>query len=372
MLLMFSQLATSRAQALVAIVLTSSLTWCAAAQSPQFLPAQPVGAVQQPSINEASGLAASRAHPGVLWVHNDSGDTARVFAMNVQGTHLGTYALVGASATDWEDIAIGPGPVDGRWYLYLGDTGDNSAVRPTVRVYRVPEPDVSPSQLPVNVDLSGVETFTLQYPDGPRDAETLMVDPTTGDWYVVSKRESLSRLYRVPYPQSTGETIVMEYRGQLPWGGATAGDISPSGGEILVRAYTHASLWRRPAGTPLWDAFQQVGYSVPLATEPQGEAIGYGGDGRGYYTTSEGAHQPVYYYQRVPADGDLDSDGDVDIDDYVILAGCLTGPEVPAADPCALADVTGDGVVDLVDLTVFQAAFTGGPSRGDRSLGLSD
>jgi hypothetical protein len=344
---------------LTLVLLTVSLTPPTVAQDPQFLPAQQVGTVQHAAIDEASGLAASRANPGVLWVHNDSGDAARAFAMNTEGTHLGIYNLTGTSATDWEDMAIGPGPDTGQSYLYLGDIGDNSAVRPTIRIYRVPEPAVSPTQPPVDVDLDDVTTLTLQYPDGSRDAETLMVDPTTADLYIVSKRETRSRLYRAPYPHSTTQTIIMEYRGQLPWGGATAGDISPNGAEILVRGYFSASLWRRPPDTPLWEAFTHSGYRVPLTVEPQGEAIAFHGSGHGYYTVSEGSSQPIYYYERAPDPGDLDRDGDIDIDDFTILADCLDGPDVPPASACDRADLTADADVDLADCAEFQRLFPG-------------
>ena len=53
--------------------------------------------------------------------------------------------------------------------------------------------------------------------------------------------------------------------------------------------------------------------------------------GHGYYTVSEGSHQPIYYYERVPGAGDLDHDGDVDVDDFGILArpnGCLGAGEL--------------------------------------------
>lgn len=39
------------------------------------------GVVECNDIKEASGIVASRVNPGVLWVHNDSGDKARTFAM---------------------------------------------------------------------------------------------------------------------------------------------------------------------------------------------------------------------------------------------------------------------------------------------------
>jgi len=97
-----------------------------------------------------------------------------------------------------------------------------------------------------------------------------------------------------------GATVTLQYKTSLPWGWATAGDISPDGYEILIRGYSNASLWSRPAGTNLWDAFAYAGVSVPLVSEPQGEAIGFDAAGWGYYTTSEGSYQPLYYYNRVP------------------------------------------------------------------------
>ena len=273
----------------------------ARAAEPVFLPGVQVGTLGSAAINEASGLGASRVNTDVLWVHNDSGDSARVFAINTAGTLLGIYNISGAGAVDWEDMSLGPGPTGGQQYLYLGDIGDNSATRGTIKVYRVAEPSVSSSQSFVNIDLSGAESFTLVYPDGSRDAETLMVDPVNGDLYIVSKRENNSRLYRaVASSLVNGATITLDYKTQLPWGWATGGDISPDGNEILIRGSGNASLWTRPPGTNVWDAFAQSPVSVPLRTEPQGEAIGFDGDGWGYFTVSEQTYQPIYYFDRVP------------------------------------------------------------------------
>ena len=273
----------------------------ARAAEPVFLPGLQVGTLGSPAINEASGLGASRVNTDVLWVHNDSGDSARVFAINTAGALLGTYNITGAGAVDWEDMALGPGPTAGQQYLYLGDIGDNNAARGTIRVYRVAEPSVSSSQSPVNVNLGGTESFTLVYPDGSRDAETLMVDPVNGDLYIVSKRENNSRLYRaVASSLVNGATITLDYKTQLPWGWATGGDISPDGDEILIRGSANASLWSRTPGTNIWDAFAENPVSVPLRWEPQGEAIAFDRDGWGYFTLSESTYQPIYYFDRVP------------------------------------------------------------------------
>jgi hypothetical protein len=277
----------------------------AQAAEPVFLPGVQVGALGSVAIDEASGMGASSVNSDVLWVHNDSGDSARVFAINTAGTLLGIYNISGAGAVDWEDMSMGPGPTPGQQYLYLGDIGDNDATRgtsrPPIQVYRVAEPSVSSSQSPVNINLGGAESFTLVYPDGARDAETLMIDPVNGDLYVVSKREDNSRLYRAAASSLVnGSTITMEYKTQLPWGWTTGGDISADGDEILIRGYSNASLWPRTPGTNVWDAFSQSPVSVSLRAELQGEAIGFDGDGWGYFTVSEGTGQPIYYFDRVP------------------------------------------------------------------------
>ena len=138
------------------------------------------GVVANPAIAEASGIAASRKHPGVFWVHNDSGDKPRIFALDGKGATLATYRLSGADANDWEDIAVGPGPKSGETYVYVGDIGDNGTSRKSVQVYRVAEP----AAIQGDGKLTGVDKLKLQYPDEPHNAETLMVDPRQGDLYL--------------------------------------------------------------------------------------------------------------------------------------------------------------------------------------------
>jgi hypothetical protein len=306
--------------ALVAIVTLSC--YARADAAPMFAAGVQVGTIQNSSIQEASGIAASRRNTNVLWAHNDSGDTARVFAMTAAGTNLGTYSLSGASAIDWEDIAIGPGPTAGSQYLYLGDIGDNNAVRASISVYRVAEPAVSATQSPVTTSLTGVERLRFTYPDGPRDAESLFADPLTRDIYILTKRENPHRLYRAAYPQATSGTTVLEFVEDYAdpnW--LTAADISPDGDEIITRAVgsTSGRLFLRPPGTTIAAALNSTPITIPLRSEPQGEAIGFDPSGWGYYTISEGASQPIYYFNRVAEPGDFNKDGVVDAADYVAL-----------------------------------------------------
>jgi hypothetical protein len=330
-------------------VLFPAVVTVAAEQCPQFLSGQQVGAVESGQINEASGIVASRKNVDVFWINNDSGDSARVFAMNSEGIHLGIYNLGGCDATDYEDIAIGPGPEPNKDYLYIGDIGDNDSSRAYIKVYRVSEPVVDVNQSPVNTTLTGVDTIKLQYPDGARDAETLMVEPITKDIYIISKRETPSKLYRAAYPQSTTTTTIMEYKCQLPWGGAVGGDISPAGNIIIVKCSSNASVWYRPADTNLWEAFDGQECDVPLILEPQGEAICFDADGCGYYTVSEKLNQPIYYFERseqCPLTGDINSDGVVEFNDFDVLANYWFME-------AETTDLNDDGIVDFYDLDIL-------------------
>ena len=272
------------------------MLWAAAGDCPKFLAGHKVGTVKSSLIGGASGLAASRKNPGVLWIHNDYGPGC-VYAMTPEGKHLGVYNLAGAKNLNWEDIAIGPGPQANVDYIYAGDIGDNNAKRKDITIYRIIEPNVDASQTPVNVTITDVEAIVLVYPDGPRDAETLIVDPLTKDIYIVSK-EQTSKVYRAAYPQSTTSKTTLEEVAKLHWGMATAGDISPDGREIIVRGYFGASLWVRPKEGPMWKAFEGSECPIPIIVEQQGEAICFDANGAGYYTTSEHRHQPIYYFAR--------------------------------------------------------------------------
>jgi len=270
---------------------------CAAlTPSEAFGPGRAVGIVCSDLINEASGIVASRRNPGVLWVHNDSGDPARLFAINTKGDFLGTCTIAGAAARDWEDIAVGPGPDPNEPYLYIGDIGNNLGRYPDVTVYRVREPQVGAAAPFGTMSAGPADAIKLTYPDSPRDAETLLVDPLTRDLYVVSKRELFSKVYRAAYPQSTTKPNKMERVAVLPWGAAVAGDVSSDGRRVIVRGMFNASIWTRPAGEPLWRAFTGKQTGLHLMPERQGEGICFDRQNRGYFTIGEMHHPALHYF----------------------------------------------------------------------------
>lgn len=271
------------------------------------------GTIASTALAETSGIAASRRVSGVWWVHNDSGDTARVFAVGTDGRDLGEFGLAGAAAVDWEDIAAGPGPSAGVSYLYLADIGDNAASRASVQVYRVPEPLVDPTVAPGPPQtLDGVAKLNLTYPNGPHDAEALIVDPPTGQLFVVSKDlvGGVAQVFRAPANLGADTTTMLTQVATVSlgaWQGVTGADVTPAGDVVALRTYLSVFLFPRAAGQSLGQAFTQsscAGAAPPFgsatsASEPQGEAIGFTPDGRGYVTVSEGIH-PTLHQFRAP------------------------------------------------------------------------
>ncbi len=267
-----------------------------------------VATVESPEITEASGLAASRREPGDWWIHNDSGDSARVFVLGSDGQVRSTVRLAGATARDWEDIDVGP-PTSphGGATVYVADIGDNAMVkqdtanaRSSVQVYRFQEPELTGAHLTVRPD-----QLTFTYPDGPHDAETLLVDPRDGSLYVVTKEWGLrgsSGVYRAPAGLPAGSTTVLEHVGDVPLDAGTlvtGGDISPDGSVIALRSYADVRLYRRDPGTSVADALGGTPCHGPGPVERQGEALGFSVDGGSYLTVSEG-DRPVLHRTAPP------------------------------------------------------------------------
>ncbi|WP_192350818.1 hypothetical protein [Algoriphagus sp. Y33] len=232
-------------------------------------------------LDEISGLACSRVNPGIIYVHNDSGGEAVVYLLDSLGNTIGEMELADTPNRDWEDIAIGPG-ANGESYIYVGEIGDNNGVHQEVVIYRVPEPENG------NTTSQAIpEKIILTYPGGARDAESLMVDPITGDIFILSKRDSLNTLYRLPADRFEDGEAELEELIKLPFTSATAADISADGSQILVKNYLSIYYWERNVGETIAQAMGRVPIELPYSPEPQGEAIGFRTDGKAYYTLSE-------------------------------------------------------------------------------------
>lgn len=260
-----------------------------------------LGSISNLALDEASGLAASRRNLGVLWSHNDGSQGRTIYAMTLAGAHLAVFNL-GQSVDDVEDIAVGPGPVPDVSYLYVGDIGGNladGAQRASITIFRVAEPnvDVSWASSPQTQTFSGVDRFILNYPEGLHDAETLMVDPITGDVVIATKASGTTRVYKANLNALTpGGEATMKLVAAIGFDVASGGDISPDGSQIAIRNEFRAVLWTRCAGQSLGDALDPEPVTLPLLAEANGESLTFLADRSGYVTTSEGAGAAINFF----------------------------------------------------------------------------
>lgn len=273
-----------------------------------YLPPRVVGTIKSPDIQESSGVAASRCQNDVLWTHNDSGDDAYIYAVNTAGDLLGVWKVVNAENNDWEDIAAYKDP-SGKCFLYIGDIGDNKGKRPEHAVYRVKEPIVTPDargssrKNPLASD--NAEIVRFKYPDRSQDAETLMVNPATGDIYVVTKHEAgPAGVYSLRHPAFDGSMLNLEKVADIsvpaiPNGFVNGGDIAPDGRHVVISDYTQAYEWALPDGDNQFDdIWKQQPEIVDLGKRKHGESISYSVDGRSLFATSEGKNSPVIEVKR--------------------------------------------------------------------------
>ena len=248
-----------------------------------------------PPIRESSGLVASRLNPGLFWTHNDSGGDAVLYALWPEAGRVSEVRLGGAEARDWEDMDEGPCPDGGTGRcLYVGDIGDNLGLRSSVTVLVVREPEMGSRREETRT--VGWEAVALRYPEGPRDAEALIVSDSGVVRIVTKGREGEHGIYRAPassFLEPQGEPLRLTYEGRLPlapfpWLGrvVTAGADIPGG--IAVRTYTEVYFFRFAGGA--WEAVAPP--CVVAQLPPTGEGLDVGSDGLVYISSEATRSEP--------------------------------------------------------------------------------
>lgn len=255
-------------------------------------------------LDEISGIVNGRKNTSLVYVHEDSGNSASVYAYDKYGVFKGLFSLVGVNNKDWEDIAIGPGPIEGETYIYVADFGDNAAVRASVIIYRFPEPQLNENDFTSEFqkNITNFDIIEYQYPDGSRDAEALMLDTETKDLIIVTKREPFVHVYALPFPQKTDAVNKAIFYGNLPLKRIVAGDISPDNTQLLLKDYGAIYLWNIEENGPIRTMFNTIPEKVEYSPEVQGEALGWEHDGNGYFTISEtdgGRAKPILYNYKI-------------------------------------------------------------------------
>lgn len=254
-------------------------------------------------LKEVSGMVKSLRFPGEFWVHNDSGDDPIIYRVNDSLQIIQEVVLEGAEHFDWEDISISV--YQDEPFLFIGDIGDNMAVRDSVSIYLIKEPlsDVTSVEINRKID--------LKYEDGARDAELLLFDPSTNELVIVTKRDIPSRIYSYDITNEEDKgNLIFEGELNLPEGSSleskdlfriTAGDSSPKG-ELILKNYDGVYYYSPQVMLSIKDRLvTDSPVELKYKRELQGEAIAI--DQNGFWVTSECADdgkqhipQPLYFY----------------------------------------------------------------------------
>lgn len=228
-------------------------------------------------LREVSGCAVSRRTANTVWLHNDSGDAARLFGLNTTTKVVRAVSVAGADAVDWEDIATLP-----NGDLLIADIGDNAKQRDGVVLYQAPEPARSSKSV-------AAAARPLRYVDGPHNAEALVVDPSDGTPYVITKEKSgIASVY-----VATGDSL--KFVGTITIDGEslffpnviTGADALPDGAGIVLRTYQFGYVLPRSAGKPFVSAFSATPRKFALPFMLQAEAICALRDSKSVFTTTE-------------------------------------------------------------------------------------
>ena len=270
------------------------------------------GKVKHEAINEASGLIATE---NWIWIHNDSGDSATLYAIDCEGNKRATSKIEGAFARDWEDMT--DFSENGKDYFLIGDIGDNKERSPEVTFYVIEKPSSdTPSSL--------LYTFTATYENiGSKDAEAIIVDPNTNELMLITKGRDgifhfLTGAFPLPSEYSTSpiiddpkfnaRKIVLSEIHQEPFATPplnrqeqsrliTSATLHPNGNQLIIRNYLTAKIYTKTTEQSWSEALKETPCKLPLPLQQQGETLDFSPDGNSLWTISEGSKQTLYEIQ---------------------------------------------------------------------------
>ncbi len=243
------------------------------------------GVVTEPTLNEISGVVPSVQNPGVLWVIEDHGNEAAVYALDATGALLATLVLDGTDNVDMEDLDLAPCP-EGTC-LVIADTGNNAHNRTDLALVVAPEPLLDGVTPELHAE---AVRYGFTWPES-EDNEALS-HTDDGRFLLASKRQDkLSAIASLPaYVDGAVATVIATVQSASEedgsgGGAATALSMWPDQHALLLRTYQYS--WE----FPLVDGIDSLAGSTPVELPtpiiPHDEGAAYDAVNRGYWTIPE-------------------------------------------------------------------------------------
>jgi hypothetical protein len=284
----------------IGLLCTTSLSY---SQIIDYAPVQELARIKDTEINEISGVASSYTTPGTFWVHNDSGDSPRIFLLDQAGNTLTQGTVAGASANDWEDIASFQ--LNGKNYLVIADIGDNASARSQYSLYIIEEPNYSSGGAnPSTYAIQRRINFT--YDTGAQNCESIAVDVESGKILLVSKTsyggsQKIRYVHELPLSVSSGTVTLVAQKIQEfgTIAEATTGmDISNNGKYAIIHTVLDGNFeFTRNTGETWATAFAKEPRRIGIPEDRGFEAICYGTNGIDLYLMKEGLNSPLLFYK---------------------------------------------------------------------------
>lgn len=275
-----------------------------------------VGQLQNPALDEISGLAAASDNSGHVWMINDGGSGAILYRVDATGKLVQTFNIANNNNRDWEDLAAFSWQKQA--FILIADVGDNGANRAYIELVVLAEPTLSKQN---NTRILPWKIQRLVYPQGiARDCEAIAVDKVADKIYLLSKRTkpaqlfslSLSELMRPSSRTSSNKSppITLHLEADLTelshapvqpkisswfqfmanWPTAMAIDASQERAVILTYGFLYF-FRREPSQT--WPQALQAPLKIqPLTDLLQAESVSFIGDSS-VWVTSEGQNAPI-------------------------------------------------------------------------------
>ena len=262
------------------------------------------GIISDRNLGEVSGIALSRINEDTLWVVNDSGNSASVYALNSKGEKVGTLDIQGVFNNDWEDLASFE--YRGKAYLLIADVGDNFARRSKCFLHFIEEPDLEKNRGMSSLPVTPSWSITYTYEDGPRDCESVAVDAANEKILLLSKRDVPPVLYELPLTKErnavarkcvtinplpkriSGNTRFPESSNQ-----PTAMDISADGLSAVILTYGSAFCFKKKKSSGWPEVLLATPKEIPFPPMLQAESVCFSKDGTNIFITSEQLPAPL-------------------------------------------------------------------------------
>lgn len=256
--------------------------------------------IKELKLDEISGMNFGLLNSKIMWMHNDGAHNT-IYGIDRNGNVAHEIDLPDGTFLDESDVEdMSVGYLDDVPYIFLGDVGDNLSIRKSVRVIYFKEPEITDAE--TKLSLSDINTFVFEYPDGPRDCESLFYDNINQELFVISKREKNVNLYSLGGVSK--DFRVAEKLNTLPFGkiegfdasGVVAADMSMDGSYLIIKEYGTVRYYYR-GSLSIKEAIQGKGtiidtYDWNLTKEPQGESICWD-NYYNFYTSTEVKSFPI-------------------------------------------------------------------------------